>query len=93
MTGRVRVGRRTVDLGDVEANVLNAFAEKDNVVPPEAASPATEIVGRPGRRTELRLRGGHVTFATGRVAFEQTLPAISDWVIGHSTELDTPKER
>jgi len=93
MTGRVRIGMRTVDLCDIEANVLNAFAEKDNVVPPEAASPASEIIGRPERRTELRLRGGHVTFATGRVAFEHTLPEISDWIIDHSTELASLKER
>jgi polyhydroxyalkanoate synthase subunit PhaC len=93
MTGRVRVGTRTVDLGDVRSNVLNAFAEKDNVVPPEAAEPATSIIGRPGRREELRLPGGHVTFATGRVAFKHTLPALSDWIVAHSTELDPPKER
>jgi polyhydroxyalkanoate synthase subunit PhaC len=93
MTGRVRVGTRTVDLGDVRANVLNAFADKDNVVPPEAAEPATSVIGKPGRRDELRLPGGHVTFATGRVAFNHTLPAISDWIAAHSTELDPPKER
>jgi polyhydroxyalkanoate synthase subunit PhaC len=93
MTGRVRVGTRTVDLGDVSANVLNAFADKDNVVPPEAAEPATALVGRPGRREELRLPGGHVTFATGRVAFNHSLPALSDWIVAHSAELDPPKER
>jgi poly[(R)-3-hydroxyalkanoate] polymerase subunit PhaC len=93
MTGRVRVGRRTVDLGEVRANVLNAFADKDNVVPPEAAEPATTVIGRPGRREELRLPGGHVTFATGRVAFNHTLPALSDWIVAHSAELDPPKER
>jgi poly[(R)-3-hydroxyalkanoate] polymerase subunit PhaC len=93
MTGRVRVGTRSVDLGDVRANLLNAFADKDNVVPPEAAEPATTIIGRPERREELRLPGGHVTFATGRVAFNHTLPALSDWIVAHSTELEPPKER
>jgi poly(3-hydroxyalkanoate) synthetase len=84
---------RTVDLADVRANVLNAFAEKDNVVPREAAEPATTVIGQPGRREELRLPGGHVTFATGRVAFNHTLPALSDWMVAHSVELDPPKER
>jgi poly[(R)-3-hydroxyalkanoate] polymerase subunit PhaC len=93
MTGRVRVGMRTVDLADVRANVLNAYAEKDNVVPREAAEPATTVIGQPGRREELRLPGGHVTFATGRVAFNHTLPALSDWIVAHSVELDPPKER
>jgi poly[(R)-3-hydroxyalkanoate] polymerase subunit PhaC len=93
MTGRVRVGTRTVDLGEVRANVLNAFADRDNVVPPEAAEPATTVIGQPGRRDELRLHGGHVTFATGKVAFNHTLPALSDWIVAHSAELDAPKER
>jgi hypothetical protein len=34
-----------------------------------------------------------VTFATGRVAFNHTLPALSDWIVAHSAELDPPKER
>jgi polyhydroxyalkanoate synthase len=93
MTGRMRVGGRTVDFADVRGNVLNAFAEKDNVVPPEAAAPGSTLVGSPERREELRLRGGHVTFATGRVAFEHTLPAIADWVIARSEDVDPPKER
>ena len=73
--------------------VLNAFAENDNVVPPAAVEPGSRVIGDPERRTELRLGGGHVTFATGARAFKQTLPAIADWLEARSDELDPPRER
>jgi polyhydroxyalkanoate synthase len=93
MSGRVRLGGRVVDLGDVRADVLNAFAERDNVVPSAAVEPIGRLVGDPDRRTELRLGGGHVTFATGGRAFKHTLPAIAEWLEARSDELVPPRER
>ena len=54
------------DLVNARGNVLNAMAERDNVVPPAAVEPVMQLVGDPARREELRLPGGHVTFGTGR---------------------------
>jgi polyhydroxyalkanoate synthase len=93
MTGRMRLGGRVVDFRNVRANVLNAFAERDNVVPMAAVEPLTGLVGDPARRDELRLGGGHVTFATGGQAFKHTLPAIARWIADHSDELVPPRER
>jgi polyhydroxyalkanoate synthase len=93
MTGRVRLGGRVVDFRDVRADVLNAFAELDNVVPQAAVEPLGGLVGDPARRTELRLGGGHVTFATGGRAFKHTLPAIAQWLEERSDELVPPRER
>ncbi len=93
VTGTMRLGPRVVDFTDFDGNVLNAFAEKDNVVVPAASSPASELVGKPERRRELRLGGGHVTFATGSRAFNQTLPSIMEWLAEHSDVVDPPRER
>jgi polyhydroxyalkanoate synthase len=93
MSGRMRLGGRVIDLENVTANVLCAFAENDNVVPMRATEPGSRLVGDPARREELRLGGGHVTFATGRHAFKHTLPALSEWIGAHSDELKPPKER
>jgi poly[(R)-3-hydroxyalkanoate] polymerase subunit PhaC len=93
MTGRVRLGGRTIDLADTPGNILNAFAENDNVVPRAAVEPLLDLVGDPACRAELRLGGGHVTFAAGRHAFTRTLPALADWIAAHSDELEPPKER
>jgi polyhydroxyalkanoate synthase len=92
MSGRIRLGGREVRLADARGDVLNAFAIKDNVVPLPAAAPNSELVGDPAHRHELRLNGGHVTFTTGRQAFQHTLPALSDWIAEHSVELETAKE-
>jgi polyhydroxyalkanoate synthase len=92
-TGRWTVGGRELDFGDVQANVLNAVAERDNVVPAVVSEPVMDLVGEPARREELRLTGGHVTFGAGSHAFKRTLPALSSWLAEHSDELDPPKER
>jgi polyhydroxyalkanoate synthase len=93
MTGKMQLGGRVVDFTRMRGAVLNAFAEKDNVVPVAAVEPASRLVGHPKRRQELRLGGGHVTFATGSRAFKQTLPAIMEWIAEHSDEVDPPRER
>ena len=93
MTGKMQLGRRVIDFTNIRGHVLNAFAEKDKVVPVAAVEPGSRLVGHRKRRDELRLGGGHVTFATGSRAFKQTLPAIMAWIAEHSDELDPPKER
>jgi poly[(R)-3-hydroxyalkanoate] polymerase subunit PhaC len=93
MTGRVRLGGREIDFRDVPGTVLNAFAERDNVVPVEAVEPLGALVGDPARREELRLGGGHVTFAAGSYAFKHTLPTLVHWLVEHSVELEIPRER
>ena len=86
MDGALRLGGREIDFTRTGATVLNAMAEKDTVVPRAAAQPIRELVGRPDRRHELLLPGGHVTFGTGRSAFRHSLPALADWIAAHSQE-------
>jgi polyhydroxyalkanoate synthase len=86
MDGSLRVGGREIDFARTGAAVLNAMAEKDTVVPRAAAEPVAALVGRPGRREELFLPGGHVTFGTGRSAFRHTLPSLAGWIAAHSDE-------
>ena len=86
MRGELWVGGREVRLDSTHANVLNAMAEQDTVVPRAAASPIGELVGRPQNRQELLLPGGHVTFGTGRSAFKHTLPRLAEWIGEHSDE-------
>ena len=92
MTGSIRIGDRTVELANARGNVLNALAERDNVVPPAAVEPVMQLIGDPARREELRLPGGHVTFGTGRSAVKHTMPRLAAWIIEHSDELPEAKE-
>jgi polyhydroxyalkanoate synthase len=84
MSGSVRLGGRRIDLANVRGNVLNAMAERDNVVPPAAVEPVMQLIGDPARREELRLPGGHVTFGTGKGARKVTMPRMAEWIISHS---------
>jgi polyhydroxyalkanoate synthase subunit PhaC len=84
MDGTIRIGGREIDVTRTRANVLNAMAEKDRVVPRAAAEPIGELVGRPDRRELMLLTGGHATFGTGRSAFKHTLPRLTDWIASHS---------
>ena len=86
MRGELWLGGREIRLDRTQANVLNAMAEQDTVVPRAAAQPIRELVGRPDRRHELLLPGGHVTFGTGRSAFKHTLPRLAEWIGAHSDE-------
>jgi polyhydroxyalkanoate synthase subunit PhaC len=92
MTGSMRLGDRRIDLGDARGNVLNAMAERDNVVPPAAVEPVMQLIGDPARREELRLPGGHVTFGTGRSAAKHTMPRLAAWIAEHSDERPVPEE-
>jgi polyhydroxyalkanoate synthase len=92
MTGSMRLGDRRIDLANARGNVLNAMAERDNVVPPSAVEPIMRLVGDPARREELRLPGGHVTFGTGRGALKVTMPRMAEWIIAHSDELSEQEE-
>jgi poly[(R)-3-hydroxyalkanoate] polymerase subunit PhaC len=85
MEGSWRLGGRKIDLTRTGANVLNVMASLDKVVPRAASEPVVELVGRPGRREELIMQGGHATFGTGRSAFKHTLPRLAEWIASHSS--------
>jgi polyhydroxyalkanoate synthase len=92
LTGSIRLGGRIIDFSTVRGHVLVAMAERDNVVVPSAAAPLVDVVGVPERREAMWLKGGHVTFGTGRVARDHTWPRLTDWILRHSDELE-PGER
>jgi polyhydroxyalkanoate synthase len=84
MTGSWRLGGRDIDFTTTAAMVLNVMAASDKVVPRAASEPAGRIVGRPERREELIVKGGHATFGTGRAASTNTLPKLAEWIRSHS---------
>jgi polyhydroxyalkanoate synthase len=84
MTGSWKLGGRTIDFADTEATVLNVMAANDKVVPRTASAPAAGLIGRPDRREEMIVKGGHATFGTGRSAFAHTLPRLAEWITSHS---------
>ena len=85
-TGRVPLGRRTVDLADISVPFLNIIGEKDHIVPPEATDVLTGLVGSTDVE-ELRLPAGHVGLVVGRTAHRRNVPAMADWLERHAEPL------
>ena len=86
MTGTVELGDTSTALSELFCPVLNVFAERDHVVPPEAAEPLAGLVGSSDVE-ELRIPGGHASLVTGRQAAKVTLPGIIRWLDDHSEEV------
>lgn len=82
---RVRIDGRPVRLADVTWPVLNVVAEKDHIVPREAALPVCDLVGSAEVET-LALPAGHVGLVMGKAAATTTIPGIVDWLRRHSEE-------
>ena len=84
-SGRVPLGGRTVDLGDITVPFLNIVGEKDNIVPPQSTGDLCALVGSE-EAEDLRLPAGHVGLIVGRTAHKRNLPAMSEWLRNHSVE-------
>jgi polyhydroxyalkanoate synthase len=83
MEGTLRLGGREVDLSAITCPVLNVVAERDHIVPIDAAAPIPGLLTGT-QADELRLNAGHVGLVAGRQAAKVTLPNIAQWIKDHS---------
>ena len=90
LTGRVTLGRRTVDLAGLAVPCLVAMAQDDDMVPLAAAAPLAELL-RSADVEELQVPGGHIALAVGRRATQVTIPRVIDWIKAHSDSYTTPE--
>jgi len=90
VNGTVFLGGRRVDPGQIRAPVLLLVAEKDHIVPLNAALAGADVVGSDDVEI-ARLPFGHVGLVMGRAAQAKTIPTIVDWVDRHLP--DRPKRR
>lgn len=82
VTGSLVLGGRRVDLRTLRMPVLIMAAEKDHIVPLDAALAAAEIVGSEDVET-VTLPFGHVGLVVGRASTGRTIPTLVDWVQRH----------
>ena len=81
---RVMLGGRRLHLSDIAVPFLNVIAEKDHIVPSPSTTPLTPLVGSEDA-TELLLPAGHVGLIVGKRGRTQCMPAMSDWMLAHSS--------
>jgi polyhydroxyalkanoate synthase len=90
--GRLRVGRRRVDLKRITCPVLNIVASKDDLVPCAQSEPFNDLVGSKDRKI-MKLPAGHIGLAVGSRAQRELWPAACDWLAHRSEAIGHPHRR
>ena len=78
-TGELVIGGKRVDLGAIRQPVLHVVAEHDHIVPYEAARHLIPRVGSKDK-TEVILKGGHVSLLAGANAARRMWPKLDEWL-------------
>jgi polyhydroxyalkanoate synthase len=79
VNNKMKMGKRTVDLGKIKSPVLNVIAEHDNIVPPESAEALMEKLGSSDREL-LKVKGGHHGITIGTSAQTVVWKKTAEWM-------------
>ncbi len=83
-TNEFVIGGRRVDLGNITVPVFHILAEHDHIVTYDASKPLIQMVGSKDK-TELVVKGGHVSVLAGANAVKRLWPKIDAWLGERST--------
>jgi polyhydroxyalkanoate synthase subunit PhaC len=81
--GELVLGGRPVLLSNVRVPLLHVVAEHDHIVPYEAARALVPAVASEDK-TELKIRGGHVSLVAGANAVKRLWPQLDSWLADRS---------
>ena len=79
MTGKLRVGGKSVKLKNITVPVFHARAQHDSLVLSAASEPLIDLVGSEDK-TDMVLKGGHVSLVCGANAVGRMWPVLDDWL-------------
>ena len=79
ITGGVQLGGREVLLRNIRCPVLNAFALKDHLVPPDASRALRGLTGS-SDYSELPVDVGHIGMYVSSKAKREVAPAVTRWL-------------
>lgn len=77
--GELELGGQRVDLANIKVPFLHVVAEHDHIVPYESAKELVPMVGSEDK-TELMLKGGHVSLVAGGNAIYRLWPKLDLWL-------------
>lgn len=77
--GTMSVGGRAADISKITVPVLHAVAEHDHIVPYDAAKHLIAKIGSTDK-TEVMLKGGHVSLVAGANAIKRLWPKLDSWL-------------
>ncbi len=82
--GSMKVGGKTADISKIDVPILHAVAEHDHIVPYDAAKHLIPKVAS-ADKTEVILKGGHVSLVAGANAIKRLWPKLDSWLSERST--------
>ncbi|MDE2930665.1 MAG: alpha/beta fold hydrolase [Chloroflexota bacterium] len=77
--GTVRVGGDVADLSNIKIPLMAVMAEHDHIATYGATKALMELVGSEDK-TDLVLKGGHVSIIAGPNAVRRMWPAVNEWL-------------
>jgi polyhydroxyalkanoate synthase len=81
--GTLMVGGRSASLANVKVPLFHVVAEHDHIVPRKASEPLVRLAGSEDK-TELVLKGGHISLLAGPNAVRRMWPQLDQWMAGRS---------
>ena len=79
ITGGLRLGGREVLMTGIQCPILNAFALKDHLVPPDASRALRNLTGS-SDYSELAVDVGHIGMYVSSKAKREVAPAVTRWL-------------
>ena len=77
--GGLRIGDARIDLKDIALPVLNVYATRDHLVPPDSSSALKHYIGSADYQ-ELTFDGGHIGIYVSGKSQKTIPPAIGEWL-------------
>ena len=77
--GQMTVGGKVVNLGHIDASLLNVVAAADVIVHPKSSLPLIDLVGSVDK-TNLVFPTGHIGIAASAEAHSKLWPQINSWL-------------
>ena len=77
--GELELAGRRVDLAEIRVPFIHVMAEHDHIVPRAAAEPLVDLVSSEDK-TNVVLKGGHVSLVAGPNAVYRLWPQLDEWL-------------
>ena len=81
--GTLEVGGRTADIGNIKVPLFHGVALHDHIVPYEASKHLVALAGSEDK-TEMVMKGGHISLIAGPNAPRRMWPALDEWLAERS---------
>lgn len=78
-TGELKVAGKPCRLENIKIPLFHAVAEHDHIIPRGASEPLVRLAGSTDK-TELVLKGGHISLVAGANAVRRLWPRLDEWL-------------